>query len=56
MIKERKYPVGSVGYYKQMNAYYVSEHLRDGYKDPKPCKKNIKFKKAIRAKVIKLNK
>lgn len=48
----KKYPVGSVGYYRSMMAYITPEHLRDNYKPPKIG--GGKFKKPIRVKHTKL--
>lgn len=51
----KKYPVGSVGYYKSMQAYKTPEHLREGYKEPVRSTSDMyKFKKAIRVVSTKL--
>lgn len=56
MLKDKewkKYPVGSIGYYKSMQAYITPEHLRERYKSYQYAG-NLKLKKAVRAKIVRL--
>lgn len=47
----KKYPVGSIGYYKSMEAYIIPEHLRHRYNQSHRNTEDLKLKKAIKVNV-----